>query len=239
MRPVVRGECPKDSDGSEIQYTSYKNARGELIRRLGEYCSYCEMQLDASLAVEHVQPKKPPGATSNIQDRELSWDNFLLACPNCNSTKSNVEVNLDDYFWPDRDNTFRALKYREAGLVTPADNLTPELREKASATIRLTGLDQQPMNDPAASDRRWENRREAWDLAERSKRELTQCNTTQMRNIIALLAVSKGYWSTWMTVFTDDGDMRKRFINAFKGTSQDCFNEHEGFASQERSGGRI
>ncbi len=239
MRPVVRDSRPKDSNGNEIRYAKYQDARGELIKRLGEYCSYCEMHLDASLAVEHVQPKKPPGAANNIRERELNWDNFLLACTNCNSTKDNTEVNLDDYFWPDRDNTFRALKYQEGGLVTPADDLSRDLREKASATICLTGLDKQPLNDPAKSDRRWQNRLEAWDRAQRSKRNLEKCNTEYMREQIVMNAADKGFWSIWMTVFADDADMRRRFIDAFRGTCRDCFDEREGFTPKKRSDGKI
>jgi hypothetical protein len=45
------------------------------------------MRLEASLAVEHVLPKKPEGVTEIIKSRELDWENFLLACTNCNSTK--------------------------------------------------------------------------------------------------------------------------------------------------------
>ena len=96
MRPVVRGDCPKNQDNTEIKYSDFPNARGALINRLGEFCSYCEMRLEAGLAVEHIQPKKPDGATGVISDRESDWQNFLLACPNCNSTKGNTEVIIED-----------------------------------------------------------------------------------------------------------------------------------------------
>ena len=88
MRPVQRGACPQDADGNDVAFTEYMQARRALIERLGECCSYCEMQLDASLAVEHVQPKKPPGAAAALPERELAWGNFLLGCTNCNSIKS-------------------------------------------------------------------------------------------------------------------------------------------------------
>lgn len=60
MRPIDRGMCPKDITGNIKKFSKYQDARGDLIDKLGEYCSYCEMQLDASLAVEHVQPKSNP-----------------------------------------------------------------------------------------------------------------------------------------------------------------------------------
>ncbi len=225
MRPVVRGARPVDEKGNDIQFAEYQQARGELIRRMGEYCSYCEMQLDSSLSVEHKRPKKPPGVSTNDLERELDWNNFLLACVNCNSTKDNTEVLLNDYFWPDSDNTFRALRYSEGGLIVPAPELDDNLRLKAQKTIELTGLHKQPLNDPAASDRRWQNRRQAWDIAQRSRQNLEHCNTntSSMKEQIIEIAAAKGYWSVWMTVFQDDPDMRRRLIDAFPGTCSECF----------------
>lgn len=94
MRPVVRGAWPIDKDGNEIQFTEYQKARRELIKRLGEICSYCEMHLDSSLAIEHMRPKKPDGTNEGILERKLDWNNFLLACTNCNSTKGKKDVVL-------------------------------------------------------------------------------------------------------------------------------------------------
>lgn len=123
MRPIERGDIPKDGNGNDVVYTTYQKARGDLIKRLGDYCSYCEMQLDASLAVEHVQPKKPPGSTTPIQSRLLDWNNFLLACTNCNSTKGSKDVVLSEYLWPDKNNTFKALVYKKGGLVSVSPTL--------------------------------------------------------------------------------------------------------------------
>ncbi|MCW5255376.1 HNH endonuclease [Verminephrobacter aporrectodeae subsp. tuberculatae] len=221
MRPVERGAWPQDDAGANIQFTEYTQARRELISRMGEYCSYCEMRLGAALAVEHIQPKKPPNAATVDRGRELSWDNFLLACTNCNSSKGSSDVNLDDYIWPDRDNTFRAIKYAEGGLVS----IVPGVAEVAAKnTIRLVGLDKTP-DTSEASDRRWNNRREAWEMAVNAKNNLLGCNTDAIaiKRLIIDLAISKGFWSTWMTVFMDDPDMLQRLINALPGTSKTCF----------------
>lgn len=67
----------------------YAKARRDLITNIGQYCSYCEMPLGASLAVEHMLPKKWFPLFS------VGWNNFLLACPICNSIKSD-NPNLDD-----------------------------------------------------------------------------------------------------------------------------------------------
>jgi len=114
MRPVERGPHPTDALGAPVRFSQYAQARSALIDRLGEYCSYCEMHLDASLAVEHIQPKAvSPHLT-------LAWDNFLLACTNCNATKGDTNVKLADYLWPDRDDTFHALRYGPGGQVRSA-----------------------------------------------------------------------------------------------------------------------
>ena len=236
MRPVTRGEKPKDEEGNPVEFSEYGKARGELIRRMGQYCSYCEMKLDASLAVEHVQPKKPPGATKVDPGRALRWDNFLLACTNCNSTKSNQDVDLPAYLWPDQDNTFRALTYSEGGIVSPA--LEGALGEKATRTIKLMGLDKGPSNPDSMSDRRWLNRKTAWDLAQRSKANLECCDTPGMRDQIIISATGHGYWSIWMTVFSDDSDMKRRLIRAFPGTATDCFDPEEGYAPVPREVGQ-
>lgn len=226
MRPVLRGAWPQ-KNGHDIQFKEYSEARAELIRRLGEYCSYCEMHLDSSLAVEHVKPKQPPGSSAVDQTRALNWNNFLLACTNCNSAKGNTDVKIDDYFWADRDNTFLVFQYSEGGRILPAAHLNEELMKKAKATIELTGLDKHPLNDFNASDRRWENRREAWDMAVDSKADLAQNDTPQMRRQIVRSA--RGYWSTWMTVFKDDPDMLQRLIRAFPGTCESCFDAENGY----------
>lgn len=60
----------------------YPTSRKDLIVNLGQYCSYCEMPLATSLAVEHMLPK------AGFPLKSVSWDNFLLACPICNSLKN-------------------------------------------------------------------------------------------------------------------------------------------------------
>ena len=234
MRPVIRGECPVDDDNNDIVFSAYANARGDMIKRLGEYCSYCEMQLDSSLAIEHVRPKKPDGAAAVIVSRALDWHNFLLACTNCNSTKGDNDVVLADYIWPDRDNTFRAIKYAEGGVVSAADDV---LADKALKLITLVGLDKTP-DTSAASDRRWSNRREAWDMAIRAKNRLARNNLDDLREQIVETAQAKGYWSMWMIVFKDDHDMLKRLIAAFPGTDAECFHEESGYSAVARVGGQ-
>jgi hypothetical protein len=234
MRPVLRGPCPTGDDGQDVVYSDYAQARGELIKRMGERCSYCEMHLDASLAVEHVKPKKPPGAAHAIPERELAWDNFLLACPNCNSTKGDTDVVLADYVWPDNDNTFAAFVYAEGGLVAPAKG--PH-EARALAMIKLVGLHKTP-NTAEASDRRWQNRLEAWAIAQESLKDLVEHDTPALRRQIIRTVSAGAYWSVWMTVFKDRPAMLREMIKALPGTSEACFNEVDGYAPVARPVGQ-
>jgi uncharacterized protein (TIGR02646 family) len=217
MRPVERGALPNDDQGNPKTFTKYAQARRDLIDRMGEYCSYCEMHLDASLAIEHVQPK------SLNPQLELDWGNFLLACTNCNSTKGNKAVVITDYFWPDHDNTARAYIYDEGGKIVANPDLTTAQQERAEKMIDLVGLDKNPGNAPAASDRRWANRLEAWGMARRALEHVQSLPFDVMREQVVDTAVAKGFWSIWMTIFHDDPLMRTRLINGFKGTSATSF----------------
>ncbi|WP_281883486.1 HNH endonuclease [Paenibacillus sp. YYML68] len=221
MRPIERGSTPNDANGLPIQFTKYQEARGHLIERIGAYCSYCERALGGDTAVEHIQPKSlVPGLT-------LSWDNFLLACVNCNSIKTNKQITLSNYFWPDNDNTAMAFEYSVGAIISPSQTLNAHQRQVAINTIKLTGLDRVPSLDPLinpeATDRRWRERRTAYDKAERAKTRLRDSDTIQMREQIVETATSTGFFSIWMNVFKDDVNMMTRFISAFVGTSISCY----------------
>ena len=232
MRPVNRGSAPVNASRTPVKRKEYQAFRRDLIDCLGEYCSYCGMELDTLLAIEHMKPK------THHPKLECYWDNLMLACTNCNSTKGADDIKLYDHFWPVRDNTFRAFRYSVGGIVQPDPSLSPTDTAMATATIELVGLDKTPTSDPKASDRRWENRREAWDMAERAKQRLARNNTLEMREQIVENAQSKGYWSIWMTVFQGDSDMLNRLIDAFPGTrSANCFDPHG--IPTPRAGGKL
>ncbi len=221
MRPVDRGPIPQ-INGKDIEYSCYQNAKRDLTERLGDYCSYCEMQLSAGLAIEHVQPKsKQPG-------RECQWDNFLLACPNCNSTKRDKEINdsnINDYLWPDKDNTFYSFIYTEDGEVRANPEHSPIIQQKANAMIQLVGLNKNPGNAVKASDLRWKDRLDAWGKATRAKQRLSTvapaCSSVMRAQIED---TANSHFSIWLTVFSDDPDMCRRLIRKFKGTATNCFN---------------
>ena len=209
MRPVERGT-------SEETFKEYQDAKGLLLDRLGQYCSYCERHFPGGLAVEHIQPK------DTNPDLELKWSNFLLSCINCNSTKKNKTIDLDSFFWADMHNTLLAFEYKDGGLIGVNPNLDEQKQRRAKRTLELFGLEKRPPRNADAGDLRWRNRGLAWDLAQEERQELIESDTPSHRAKIVKIAVLRGFWSVWMTVFKDDPDMLERFINAFPGTAN-CF----------------
>lgn len=215
---------------------NYQDAGPDLQARLGDYCSYCERQIETNLAVEHVQPKDLQPALRN------TWTNFLLGCVHCNSSKGVQPVSVPNFLWPDLDNTLRAFEYGPGGLVKSSTALTPPIQAKAEALIQLTGLDKDPGNPttgrrPTESDKRWRRRLEAWQLAERSKQRLVRINTPEMREQIVETALARGMFSIWYHAFAGDADMRRRLRQAFTGTAPNCFDTNEGLVP--RPGGQL
>ena len=227
MRPVNKGQSPQ-------AYTRYQDAYRDLVNRLGDFCSYCERQIETNLAVEHVQPK------SRVHQLRNAWHNFLLGCTNCNSCKGNQRVRLADFLWPDIDNTLRAFVYDDAGIVSANQNQPAAIRAKAQATIALVGLDRWPGNqgkEPTDADRRWFRRREVWKLAKKDAERLNQHDSVAVRELIVENAVARGMFSIWWTAFAGDADMRRRLREAFIGTDAGSFDANEDLVA--RAGGQV
>ena len=173
MRPIIKGETPTDNAGNTIVFSEYARSRRYLIDRIGEYCSYCERKIEANLAVEHVQPKD-----SNPQ-LALEWSNFLLGCTNCNSTKGKKQVILNEYVWPDIDDTYSYFLYNHTGIVQVSPEINdPNLMLKIQKMLDLVGLQKSPPRTGSAdwekaSDRRYEHRIQAWVDANRYMKNYT------------------------------------------------------------------
>lgn len=232
MRPVYRGNPPPTvtalAAGRMRQAVAYNyHAVGAaLLTGLGEYCSYCESPLGGSAAVEHIVSKSAAPALEN------RWDNFLLACVNCNSTKGSAKVDrltdLPRFIWPctprDVANAQGQIVYYSPvgafdyyidaegnALVRPADG-AGDKRDRAVRTLELVGLDKPPNPDPAVKDRRIANRTATWNVATQLASALAPClndDGTVANEAGALLqeqiievAKMRGFWSVWMTVFT-------------------------------------
>jgi len=215
MRPVVKGAIPLDINNTPKVFTDHKQAKRDLIGRIGSYCSYCERKISSNLAIEHVKPK---GINPALR---LVWDNFLLACTNCNSTKGSANLNLVHYYWPDQHNTFIAFEYRNTGFLSPSKNPIVD-SIIAKNTIELTGINVIDISDEA-SDTRWEERLETWFLAEEELFDFE--NSTRGNNEIQGIirtAIGHGFWSIWMKVFENHVDVQDALIAAFTGTFTEC-----------------
>lgn len=228
MRPVNKDKTPVDTKNNEIEFKNYERARRYLIDVIGEYCSYCERKLVASLAIEHVKPK------STYKSLELSWSNFLLSCPNCNSTKGTEDVELNNYFWADIDNTYNIFSYDNSGSVKVSNSVTKvDLITKAHRSIQLVGLDKKPPNEGTvkweeASDRRFEHRIQAFIDAQNSAKDYSTASQ-EIRiatlQYIKIIVVNQGFWSIWMRAFENFPEVQKELIHAFIGTRKEFFQE--------------
>jgi uncharacterized protein (TIGR02646 family) len=221
MRPIRRGSSSLDRD-----FSNYRDAKQNLIERIGSYCSYCEIHLSAQLAVEHIQPKNLP----QYKILEGRWQNFLLACARCNSTKGVKDVALADHLLPDRDNTSIAYRYLADGSIEISSDLERDIQEKALATLSLLCLDRGRSvttnpNKKAKEPDLLKQRRETWLQAENAKEIRTrEPGDSRISKLIVDLALATGHFSVWMQVFSDDPDMRHRLIEAFPGTKESgCF----------------
>lgn len=221
MRPVRRDASPRTTD-----FQDYKKAKPFLISRLGNYCSYCERPIVTMLAVEHIQPK----ADNRYPALIGRWENFLLACTNCNSTKLDKDVILLEVLLPDRDNTFAAFSYSADGKVEARSGMSPVVIIMAERTLGLVGLNK-PIseeideNGKMVAIDRVSQRMEAWMIAEDSKNDVGEDPASQaIRRCVIRTAVSTGFFSIWMKVFDGDVDIQRRLVNAFPGTeSSACF----------------
>ncbi|MEZ4657875.1 MAG: HNH endonuclease [Caldilineaceae bacterium] len=219
MRPIERGDSPIAGD-----FANYRDAFAELVSRLGSYCSYCERRIPTQLAVEHIQPKAE-GLYPHLVGR---WDNYLLGCVNCNSTKGDKDVQLDRVLLPDRDNTSAALIYAADGTVEIHPEISQICRPMAELALSIPGLDKPISEVFDANGRlvaidRVGQRMEIWAIAEVSKEDLATLPSDVMRRQIVKTALASGCFSIWITVFADDPVMRRLLIDGFPGTAQSCF----------------
>lgn len=232
MRPVRRNSSPVVGD-----YAHYKDAKTDLISRIGSgwlngeqvaaYCSFCERKIETMLAVEHIEPKDGPFGKPGLVGR---WTNFLLACVNCNSTKGAKQVVFTDLYLPDRDNTFWAFQYLPDGNIVPHTRLSQLQADIAKSTLSLVGLDKAMRSTVDEHGRliaedRASQRMQMFGIAESALADLQQDpNSEPLKRQVLANAVNGGFFSVWMTVFSNEVEMRKRLTEAFSGTREsECF----------------
>jgi hypothetical protein len=213
MRPVHKGAAPN-------VYLNYQDAIDDLKDVLGEYCSYCEQA--TALEVEHVSPK---GLGGELTD----WDNFLLACKTCNVAKGITPASLATSLWPDKDNTFLAIRYTAGGFISVAPNLpvgVPELADELISVLKLDKHDGTPGKKPTKRDKRSKKRADMWSTIEAAKADyliVVGNHPQEALSAVIRAALGYGFFSVWMTIFHDVPAVCQALVAAFKGTAQDCF----------------
>lgn len=124
-------------------------------------------------------------------------------------------------------NSIRAFEYAWTGTVKAAANLGQTVASKAARLLWMTGLDKFPDEfegvEYVAAIERWQQRSDAWKLAEIQQLEIAEADSEALRRSTARMALEAGFFSVSMTVFADNADMRRRFIEIFPGTARDCF----------------
>lgn len=209
MRPVDKGTAPRT-------YNDYKQARDDLIDRIGCTCSYCEMNISNMPEVEHVQPKsKNPALRSE-------WNNFLLSCKYCNTIKSDDNNDRLEYLFPDEDNTAVAFNYLPNNEVKRSDSLSDPEKVFADNTLNLMKLNRK-FDTSGKRDMRWFSRQQVWGIAQDSLNDFLQLPEQNMINQI-VRGISSNF-SVWLTVFKDYPEVKNAIINGVKGTAANCFDK--------------
>lgn len=247
MRPVERGNIPQIA-GADKTVTDYKDWRQDLLDRIGNYCSYCNMVLNDSPQVEHVVPKKPQAGQP--AGALLAWDNMLLACGTCNRAKGNHPNSTATHYIPDTNNTHLIFDYvvrfinnpkkgtQAVCIPIPKSTLNGNQQTKAQNTIDLCKLNALTVN-PRATDLRWKYRFEAWHSANLIwKKQWDDWGNKRPNDFIPLLidaATSRGFFSIWFEAFNDIPEAKNALINGFVGTDSTSFQNVSPFDPQPRN----
>lgn len=230
MRPVDKGESP-----TEGEFRHYRQAFPELVKRLGAYCSYCERKVSTSLAVEHVCPK------SKHKNLKNKWSNFLLACTQCNSSKNATDISPDDleeYVWPDRDDTYHMITYLpENGYEARVnENISPIDKERVRKTLDLVNIN---ANTTEYGDTNYLNKLgERRDAAKACQEQLISlkrlsnllekypddvaCKEEYENRKKEIIESAKiyGFWSIWMNYFEDIPEIKARLLDFYNTKKQ-------------------
>lgn len=212
----------------QSHYVPYSLAKFPLTGNLGWYCSYCEQRITPNyLQVEHVMPKSGNGSPT-------AWGNLLLGCNVCNSHKGHVDIQVDDYHWPDTDNTYLDYIYTPGGAVLLNKSLSADELVKAKRLYKLIKLGAFPGAEdlPSDGDYRWHERLERWKEAERLKDKYDR-GTANVDEVIRM-AKLLGCWSVWFTVFKGYDEVRRRLISEIPGTCETCFDANNHYEPIKR-----
>lgn len=222
MRPINRGAIPKNEDGSDLEFKAYSAVKIPLKDRLGSFCSYCEMNIDNQVDIEHVSPK------SKNPDLELDWSNFLLGCKACNTIKGNSNQDRDGYVFPDQDNTAFLYDYLTSDVkVDPT--LDTNIKPLAQATLDLVQLDRRVDTSNRADDRFYarEQARAKANLALEQYIKISSSapHVTPDLNIMTANSCNS-FFSMWLQIFKDYPEVKRLILQNVSGTAMKCYDQN-------------
>jgi HNH endonuclease len=201
MRPIKKGAWPKDNNGNNLDFSDYTKAKPFLIERTGLYCHLCERNVQRSdLTIEHIQGQTlHPG-------KKGDWDNFLLSCRSCNSTKKEDVSSINNYFWPHIHYTLAIFESDlETGLVSyNMECITKDdYVNKAKGLIRIYGLDKTHNSDGTSHDSYIERLKAITIIKFKLERIKKRGNQLEEEDIseICMDAIRYGFFSVWLKVF--------------------------------------
>lgn len=208
MRPINKGINNKI-------YRDYRDAKWDLVEKLGHYCSYCEMNIQNQADVEHVVPK-----TKN-ENLILEWDNLLLGCKTCNTVKNSINESREGYPFPDEYNTAYLYEYKN-GKVQINEELSETEYEMAKKLFELIKLNREYNSSKRADDRDIA-RMHAFEKAKMSLKDYVEAPISQMVNQIS--RSPEGFFSVWLEVFKDYPEVKKAILEAVPGTALECYDD--------------
>ena len=214
MRPVNRGDIPKNDDGTDKIYQDYSYAKDDLKHRLDNYCSYCEADTSNQVDIEHIIPKEIANELKN------EWSNFLLACKVCNRLKGFKNKTRDGYIFPDTHNTAYAYKYTQTKVIVN-DELSEDEKILAQNTIDLVDLNRKKDTKDRDDDRI--KRSQVWNKALDSLQDYKELNKDQMIRQIGRSV--EGFVSSWLEVFKDHPEVKKEILENKSGTAMECYDD--------------
>lgn len=225
MRAVNKGKSPYES------IKEYQDAIPFQENRIGLYCSYCEMSIKHVPEVEHKVSKSLGGELT-------AWKNLLLGCKYCNTRKKDKVTPQDknQYFWPDEDNTAIAYTYEDGYPKVNKEYLqeldpTGNLYKKAVNTYKVVGLGNDPTKKIGEKDRRFFNRNSTYYRALdslkswKNLKEAPDLWREDMKKQILMTATAEGFFSVWLTVFSEEPELCNALIERFPGTRKECYDE--------------
>ena len=216
MRPVIKS-IKTNKAGLPQEYEPWGKAKIDLIDEIGSFCSYCEKEVNRSaLHVEHIYGKKTMNSSGALiyDNLKFRWDNFLLACCNCNSVKDNKDIALTNPFLPHENNLVHFIDIASGGLLKVKNGVNGNNLARTQAFIDLVGLDRVPGHpNYSEKDDRWESRLVTKDIAERQFIKYTATpRSTDLENIMTL-AKAKGFFSVWYYQFQGHAEVLDALIN--------------------------